>query len=146
MPIEKSKMRLREKKERPFLIAVLFGFFFSLLYLAAFLLVASTAAYAVPDPSALLLPLSYAVLVVTAIMSGITIGRFAGRRGALAAFLSGLLFSGFLALVSYTSGNLTETVLPVFCITYLAFSLLAALGGMLGCRKKEKHRKHRHAS
>ncbi len=146
MPIEKSKMRLAEKKERPFFIAVFLGFIASLLFLFAFLLVASVAVYAVPDPAKLLLPLSYAVLILTGLLSGVASGRFSGRHGALAGFLSGILFSLFLTLCTYFGGNFDTKLLPVFILTYLAFSFIAAFGGRIGCRKKEKRRVRRRTS
>ncbi len=66
---------------------------------------AAAIAYISPDPSAVALPLSYAALLLTALVGGILSGRRCGADCAMGGFLSGVLLVACLSLVSLLAGN-----------------------------------------
>ncbi len=139
-----SKLRLKEKKGHGLLASLLFSLVFTCIFSLAFLLVAALCTYSTSDPASLIQPLSYVALFLAALIAGLSSGKYYGQRGAFVGFLSGLLFSVVLFFVSLASGQFDTESLPVLLITYLAFSVIAAIGGVIGGKKKEKRRNRRH--
>ncbi len=144
MESAKSKMRLHEKGERSLILSWLYGFLFTALFSLAFLAVASLCAYQTEDPASLLKPLSYVSLALSALICGFSSAKFAGRRGALLGLVSGVFFCFVLYTAAAVLGvSVKDHLLPTILL-YLLFSLLSLFGGILGGKKKNRHKTHMH--
>ncbi len=121
---------------RAFLIAV---FFFGIaLFACAYF------AYGSADPTALLRPMAYAIVLSASLVLGFSAARMRGRQGLLCGGLAALLMLllltvGLLATMG-EGGFSPERILPL----YLIAAAMAVLGGVLGSLRREKRRRPRH--
>ena len=134
---------IKEEGARSFLGSTLLAFLSALIVALAFILLFALLFFSKPE----LLPYAGITGCVCGAITALFCGIFAGRRkrhaGALAGFLTGVLYLLVLILVGCFFRSAVP--LPKKLVGYAIFLLLAVLGGMLGALRggRRRHPKHR---
>lgn len=101
-------------------------------------------AYQSEDPTALIRPMAYGILLSVSFLFGFLTARIRGRQGLLCGALAGIIMLLILT-VGLLSAMGEEGLAPerVF-FTNLLCAALSVLGGVIGCiRREKKHRRPR---
>lgn len=100
-------------------------------------------AYQNEDPTALIRPMAYGIILVVSFAFGFLTARIRGRQGLLCGILAGAVM--LLALTVGLLASVGEEGFSAerFLVTDLLACALAVLGGILGCVRREKRRRPR---
>lgn len=127
----------RNKKQNHSLMScVLHGMLRALLLMLLLLLGAAMFAFRSEDPATRILPLSYAVALLTFLMGGLFAGKRRARQGLLCGALTGVgmllvFLVGYLALLGEGDADLGHLLL-----SYLLLLALSLIGGVIGASLK----------
>ncbi len=139
--VKAHQAKISNAKKRGLFASILYSMLFTLLFSFAFLLVLTLIAYKNADPTRLVIPFSYAGLVIASFISGFSGAKLRGAEGLLSGILSGACFSLLLFVLSQFVKK--EGTLPFTFImfSYICIILISALGGLFASKKKKQKRR-----
>ena len=135
---------MNKKQTHSLMGCVLRGILRALLLMLLLLLGAAILAFRSEDPAARILPLSYAITLLTFLMGGLFAGKRRARQGLLCGALAGLgllmlFLIGYLAMLGEGAADLGHLLL-----SYLLMLALSLIGGVIGASFKTGHTRRPH--
>ena len=135
--------KISNSHTRGFVASGIYGMLSGVMFALAFIAVSSLIAYRNPDPTRLILPFSYACIIICSFLCGNSGAKFRGANGFLSGLLSGCMFSLLIFLCSQFFRGNSSLPTSVVLFTYLCIILVSALGALFATRKKKQKRARR---
>ena len=133
--------KIAKASNRGFLASILYSMLCTFLFSASFIFVMSLVAYRNADPTKLILPFSYACLVICSLICGFSGAKFRGSQGLICGSACGCILVFLIFLVSQFFEKSNSLSYPFILFTYLCIILLSSLGGLIASKKRKPKRR-----
>ena len=141
--IRSHHAKLSGTRKRGIIKSGLYGMMAGIIFSLAFISVVALIAYRNPDPSRMVVPFSYACMIVCSLVCGFSGAKFRGENGFLSGILSGTMFSTLLFSISQVFTKDNGYSFAAVILTYLCMILVSSLGAMFAVKRKKPRRRKR---